>query len=52
MTTSCGKVRYITELGAKIALTRIHRDDEQGERRHYRCPRCRGWHLTSEEKHG
>lgn len=41
------KRRYRDRLDALIALARIRRD---GERRIYRCPLCRGWHLTSQER--
>ncbi|MFI8962091.1 hypothetical protein ACIGO8_08240 [Streptomyces sp. NPDC053493] len=43
-----GKARYRDEVAAKLALARI--DTGHGnrrERRAYRCPHCRGWHLTS-----
>ncbi|MFC8273788.1 hypothetical protein ACFUJR_14945 [Streptomyces sp. NPDC057271] len=48
--TTCisGKARYRDELAAKLALARI--DVGHGNRhecRAYRCPACRGWHLTS-----
>ena len=49
----CGKVRYRTELDAKIALARFsrkrHERRPKNERRPYKCPVCRGWwHLTSQ----
>jgi hypothetical protein len=47
-----GKVRYRTLLDAKIALLRIDRGNEPQERRYYKCPRCRGWHLTKMEQNG
>ncbi len=40
------KVCYRTELDAKIALFKRSRKDK-GEVRHYRCPHCASWHLTS-----
>ncbi len=52
----CVKIRYRTELDAKIALAstqgaaaRGH--DKRAECRIYRCPiaSCRGFHLTSQE---
>lgn len=42
-----GKVRFRTEVDAMLALARrAHRD--KGEIRQYRCPFCKGWHLTSQ----
>ncbi len=49
MRRRCVKVRFRTELDAKIALAAVLRRDK-GEKRIYRCPRCKGWHLTSQEK--
>lgn len=46
-----GKVRYRTELDAKIRLAKLQWKDH-GEKRCYRCPFCRGWHTTSQEKKG
>jgi hypothetical protein len=43
------KVRFRSDLDAKIALARRQWADK-GERRSYRCPFCRGWHLTSQEQ--
>jgi hypothetical protein len=44
--TKCGKVRYRTELDAKMALAnRVWKD--KGEVRAYRHSKCGGWHLTS-----
>lgn len=47
----CPKVRYGDELAAKLALAKIQAEDQPGhaERRPFACPRCRGWHLTSQE---
>ena len=50
----CRKIRYRSEVDAKIALMDIARRRDQGkenrkECRYYRCPRCRGWHLTKLE---
>lgn len=50
----CPKVRYRDELAAKIALASTsaaadrRNDEKRRERRAYRCPRCKGWHLTSQ----
>lgn len=50
----CPKVRYRDELAAKIALASTaaqanrRSDEKRQERRAYRCPRCKGWHLTSQ----
>lgn len=50
--TACSKVRFRDELGAKIALSQIGVSDKtkRRERRAYKCPKCRGWHLTSQAK--
>lgn len=44
-----GKRRFRDRVAALLALAEIARAD--GERREevraYRCPECRGWHLTS-----
>lgn len=52
MAMCAGKVRFRGELDAKLCLLHTQRkgDDAQRQstpRRAYRCPRCRGWHLTS-----
>lgn len=48
----CGKVRYRDRIAAQLALATIGRVDSsrrpKSERRPYRCPLCKGWHLTSE----
>jgi hypothetical protein len=50
----CTKIRYRDKLAAKLALARTaHKDGShrpKAERRVYRCPSCRGWHLTSQER--
>lgn len=53
----CGKRGFASELDAQLALVRSHRRARLGkdtraklEIRHYRCPRCDRWHLTSEPK--
>lgn len=48
----CGKVRFRTELDAKIALAGTQRQRRgrartKEEKRYYRCPQCHGYHLTS-----
>jgi hypothetical protein len=52
MACSTGKVRYRDEIGAKIALASIgtgrHERRPKSEQRAYRCPWCRGWHLTAQ----
>ena len=49
---TCRKVRYRDEIAAKLALASVQRIDgsrrSKVECRTYRCPRCKGWHLTSE----
>lgn len=46
-----GKQRYYDQLEAMIALQSTFQTDKgkRQERRFYRCPFCRGWHLTSQE---
>jgi hypothetical protein len=45
------KRRYRDEIAAKFALSQIARVDSsnrpKSECRAYRCPDCRGWHLTA-----
>lgn len=45
----CRKVRYRDRVGALTALAKLERQDkpDHTEQRPYRCPTCRGWHLTS-----
>lgn len=49
---TCHKVRYRDEIAAKLALASAKWTDgsrrPKVESRTYRCPRCKGWHLTSE----
>lgn len=47
--TTCTKIRYRNRLDAKIALASTHasRGSKREETRIYRCPECRGFHLTS-----
>lgn len=48
-TCPTGKHRYRDKIAAHLALARI--DAGHGNRREqraYRCPDCRGWHLTSQ----
>jgi len=47
-----GKARFRHKMTALLALVRIQQEGpkEPGgdiPRRAYRCPHCRGWHLTS-----
>ena len=47
---ACTKRRYRDEAAAELALARIAEAGDAREKtpqRVYRCPRCRGWHLTS-----
>lgn len=48
----CRKRRYRDRVGALVALASCLRSDgsrrSKLEKRVYHCPRCRGWHLTSE----
>jgi hypothetical protein len=47
-------VRYRDRVGALFAMAGAQRKDgskrEKIEQRVYRCPHCRGWHLTSQAK--
>jgi hypothetical protein len=48
-----GKRRYRDEVAAMMALSRIGtrgRDRGTAPIRQYRCPYCRGWHLTSQQR--
>lgn len=49
-----GKWRYRDQIAAKLALADIGRVDSsrrpKSERRPYRCPLCKGWHLTAEPR--
>lgn len=50
----CHKIRYRTEVDAKIALSSTayaankNSSEKRKESRIYRCPRCAGFHLTSQ----
>lgn len=51
--TVCAKRRFRDQLGAEIVLASIAQRERKRrtaseERRAYLCPRCKGWHLTSE----
>jgi hypothetical protein len=58
LTGTCAKIRYRTLLDARIALALM--PDVRGngtgkpglQQRAYRCPACRGYHLTSLPKRG
>jgi hypothetical protein len=50
-----GKVRYGRKIRALLAVVKIEEvgPKEMGgaiPKRAYRCPHCRGWHLTSQEQ--
>lgn len=51
---TCTKRRHRTRVDALIALAAIQGRDNstrsKSERRAYKCPQCRGWHLTSKGK--
>lgn len=51
---SCTKHRHQTRVDALIALADIQRKDSprrpKTENRAYRCPNCKGWHLTSKTR--
>lgn len=49
------KVRYRDEVAAKWALAKLQMQDKprpkgKVEKAAYACSRCRGWHLTSQER--
>ncbi|MDR3084300.1 MAG: hypothetical protein LBV60_25870 [Streptomyces sp.] len=48
-TCQTGKQRFRDRLAAQLALVRIGNSNSSRRRetRAYRCPHCRGWHLTS-----
>lgn len=46
-----GKVKYATELDAKLALARA-RGKGRDENRYYPCEHCHHYHLTSKRKRG
>ena len=48
--TGCrtGKQRYRDRIAALLALTELPDTPKRREQRAYRCPHCRGWHLTSQ----
>lgn len=53
--SSCGdKRRFRSKLDAQMALARIRGRTENESHdiptRAYRCPHCKGWHLTSQPK--
>ena len=50
-----GKVGFLTEHAAEVRLEEIRSDLDRRRRestpsRIYRCPKCDGWHFTSEAK--
>jgi len=51
---TCTKIRYRDQIAAKLALASAQHQDgsrrEKVERRAYHCPRCHGWHLTSQRR--
>lgn len=51
---TCRKTRYRDRIAAINVLAMIQRTDGPGrpklERRAYRCPNCRAWHLTSQRR--
>lgn len=46
----CTKRRFRDRIAATMALANISRQPRQGKNpeRCYRCPNCKGWHLTSQ----
>lgn len=50
-TCRTGKLRYRDRIAALLTLDRLDNlDPARREKRAYRCPLCRGWHLTSKPK--
>ena len=51
----CVKVRYTSEVAARGAaqidcrVQAVLHDRRQAPLRPYRCPKCRGWHLTKQD---
>ena len=45
----CGKRRYRDRIAAQIAAADIASKGKDGTRV-YRCPKCGGWHTTSQQK--
>lgn len=54
--TACGKIGYRDRIAALTALAGTGAKDgsrrEKSEKRAYRCPACRKWHLTSKRGRG
>lgn len=54
MSCPTGKIRYRDRVGALIALAQTDfrglKSSKREERRPYLCPRCAGWHLTSQKR--
>lgn len=50
----CEKTRYhsraLAEWALQLIRTRSDRRSEKKPTRVYLCPRCKGWHLTSEPR--
>lgn len=48
---TCTKIRYRDRIAALLALSNARAKDgsrrKKLEQRVYRCPTCKGWHLTS-----
>lgn len=44
---SCGKVRYRSEMEARMILALMPDKPQRRECRAYECRRCGGYHLTS-----
>lgn len=50
-TCPTGKLRYRDRIAAQLTLAGIDNlDPRRREQRAYRCPACRGWHLTSQTR--
>lgn len=47
-----GKIRWRSQVDAAMALgaARMRILRTKREKRHYRCPYCHSWHLTSEDE--
>lgn len=54
MNGRCSKFRYRDRIAAELALASLGREDNTArpktEQRAYWCPKCTGWHLTSQQR--
>lgn len=52
MAMCTGKQRFRTELDAMLARANWRKGHKRTKEvvRQYRCPQCKGWHLTSQKR--